>query len=134
MRRSLAQGHLRNRYRGVPVVLGGSPPGRSLTTVDNCLRPCCILSTVADRHSNKEIEAALAYARSNGWNVIKSSGHSAHAWGVMRCPGDCPQVSIYSTPRVPENHARALGRAVDRCPHNEEDDANSDDEEGKDDA
>lgn len=70
-----------------------------------------------DRHSYKAIEAALAYARENGWTVIKSTGGSAHAWGVMRCPGDCPQVSIFSTPRVPENHARALRRAVDRCPH-----------------
>jgi len=39
----------------------------------------------------------------------------------MWCPGDCPQVSIDSTPRVPENHARALRRAVDRCPHSIED-------------
>ena len=90
---------------------------------------------MADRHPNKEIEAALAYARSHGWNVIKSTGGSAHAWGVMRCLGDCPQVSIYSTPRVPEHHARALRRAVDRCPHSsDEDDENSDDDEGEDDA
>ncbi len=72
------------------------------------------------RHPDKAIEAALGYARRNGWTAIKSAGGSAHAWGVLRCPGDCPQVSIYSTPRVPENHARALRRAVDRCPHNEE--------------
>ena len=88
---------------------------------------------MAERHPNKEIEAALAYARACGWDVIKSSGGSAHAWGVVRCPGDCPQVSIYSTPRVPEHHARALRRAVDRCPHSsDEDDENTDDEEGKD--
>ncbi len=69
------------------------------------------------RHPNKVIEDALAYARQHRWAVIKTSGGSAHAWGVMRCPGDCPQVSVFSTPRVPENHARALRRAVDRCPH-----------------
>lgn len=73
-----------------------------------------------DRHPNKAIEKALAYARANRWTVIKSTGGSAHAWGVIRCPGDCPQVSIYSTPRVPENHARALQRAVDRCPHRDD--------------
>jgi hypothetical protein len=75
----------------------------------------------AGRHSDKVIEEALVYARRQGWVVVKSSGGSAHAWGVMRCPGDCPQVSIYSTPRVPEHHARALQRAVDRCPHDTED-------------
>ncbi len=51
---------------------------------------------------------------------MKSKGGSAHAWGIMRCPGDCPQVSIFSTPRVPENHAKTLRRAVDRCPHGAE--------------
>ena len=71
----------------------------------------------AARHPSPTIEEALAYARRYGWSVSKSRGGSAHSWGVMRCPGDCPQVSIFSTPRVPENHARALRRAVDRCPH-----------------
>jgi len=72
---------------------------------------------VSERHPSKEIERALGYAREHGWAVIKSTGGCAHAWGVMRCLGDCPQVSIYSTPRVPENHAKALRRAIDRCPH-----------------
>ncbi len=76
----------------------------------------------SERHPNKSIQAALAYAARQGWTVTKSTGGSAHAWGVMRCPGDCPQVSVFSTPRVPENHARALRRAVDRCPHPKEDD------------
>ncbi len=58
-------------------------------------------SDMAARHPSGVIEEALAYARAHGWLVIKSKGGSAHAWGVMRCPGDCPQVSIFSTPRVP---------------------------------
>ncbi len=74
------------------------------------------------RHPNKSIQVALVYAARQGWIVTKSTGGSAHAWGVMHCPGDCPQVSVFSTPRVPENHARALRRAVDRCPHPKEDD------------
>ncbi|MGH9124224.1 MAG: hypothetical protein ACRDZ8_05785 [Acidimicrobiales bacterium] len=77
---------------------------------------------VAGRHPNPAINSVLLYAQANGWTVIKSGGGSAHAWGIMRCLEDCPQVSIYSTPRVPENHARALRRAVDRCPHNKEPD------------
>jgi len=71
------------------------------------------------RHPNKHIQAALAYAGQHDWTVNKSAG-SAHAWGAMRCPGDCLQVSIFFTPRVPEHHARALRRAVDRCPHSQE--------------
>ncbi len=78
----------------------------------------------AARHPNGVIEEALAYARQYGWDVIKASGGSAHAWGVMRCSGDCPQVSIFSTPRAPENHARALRRAVDRCPHRAQEETN----------
>jgi hypothetical protein len=67
------------------------------------------------RHPSKAIQAAIGYAQTHGWIVAKSSGGHAHAWGAIRCTGDCPQVSIYSTPRVPENHARAIRRAVDRC-------------------
>ena len=70
-----------------------------------------------ERHPDKVVQEALAYGQVNGWIVIKSTGGSAHAWGVMRCPGDCPQVSVYSTPRSSENHARSIRRVVDRCPH-----------------
>jgi len=78
----------------------------------------------AARHPDGVIEEAVDYARKNGWEVIKARGGSAHAWGVMRCSGDCPQVSIFSTPRVPENHAQALRRAVDRCQHGTEEETN----------
>jgi hypothetical protein len=77
---------------------------------------------VAGRHPSRVIQEALTYARDHGWKVIKSGGGSAHAWGVMRCAGDCPQASVFSTPRVPANHARALRRAVDRCPHSARED------------
>jgi hypothetical protein len=50
------------------------------------------------RHSSAAIEGALTYARQHGWLVIKSKGGAAHAWGVMRCRGECAQVSIFSTP------------------------------------
>lgn len=52
------------------------------------------------RHSNKEIEAALDYAREQGWDVIKSL--RGHCWGMIRCPhgrGGC-QKSVWSTPQA----------------------------------
>ncbi len=69
------------------------------------------------RHPNKEIEAALQYARDRGWTVIKSA--KGHCWGMIRSPhgrGGC-QKSIWSTPRRPEDHAKAIRRFVDQCPH-----------------
>ena len=77
-------------------------------------------SIATDRHPSRPIEEALGYAGDHGWTIIKSRGGTAHAWGVIRCPGDYPQLSVFSTPRVPEDHARALRRAVDRCPHSQE--------------
>ena len=69
------------------------------------------------KHPNKEIEAVLQSAEQRGWTVLKRSGH---AWGIMRCGfgerGGC-QVSIWSTPRDPDIHARQLLRAVAKCPH-----------------
>ena len=69
------------------------------------------------RHPNKEIEAALKYAKSKAWSVVKSS--KGHCWGMIRCAhgrGGC-QKSVWSTPRSPENHAKAIRRFVDHCPH-----------------
>jgi hypothetical protein len=70
------------------------------------------------RHPNKEIEAALQYAESEGWRVVQS--RRGHNWGRMYCPfgarGGC-QKSIHSTPRVPHDHAERLRQAVDACQH-----------------
>lgn len=72
------------------------------------------------RHPKKEIEEALQYAESLGWRVETASGGRAHVWGRMKCTpggesGEC-KVSIYSTPKSAEDHAKRLKRLVDRCP------------------
>jgi hypothetical protein len=67
------------------------------------------------RHPSKEIEAAVAYAEKQGWRWRKGHGH---CWGRLLCPRndrDGCQLSIWSTPRNPQNHANAIKRAVERC-------------------
>jgi len=68
-------------------------------------------------HPSKEIDDALEYAAARGWRIELAKGH---AWGRILCTrqqrGGC-SYSVWSTPRVPENHARQLRRNVDRCPH-----------------
>ena len=71
------------------------------------------------RHPVKEIEAAVRYAESNGW-VVVASGSAAHSWAKLRCRGDCPQRSVWSTPADPVAHARQIRAYVDRCPHSPE--------------
>ena len=70
------------------------------------------------RHPKKEVEAALAELEDAGWTVAPNA--SGHRWGVARCAessrSGC-QVSIWSTPRSPDNHARQLRRVRDRCIH-----------------
>lgn len=71
------------------------------------------------RHQNKHVDRAVSYAVSLGWRLEMSSGH---AWGFLLCPWSTREgckVTVYSTPRNPENHARHLTRGVDRCPHGE---------------
>jgi hypothetical protein len=66
-------------------------------------------------HPNKHIRAALEYAEKMGWRFIKSHGH---AFGKILCDHghrDC-RMSVWSTPRNPENHAKAIRRKVDSCP------------------
>lgn len=72
------------------------------------------------RHPHKEIEAAVSYAESQDWSWIKVKGH---AWGKLQCAYNDREgctLFVWSTPRVPENHARQLRRDINRCPHKEE--------------
>jgi hypothetical protein len=69
------------------------------------------------RHPNKHIEQAIQYAEGLGWRVEISHGH---AWGFLLCPlqtRDGCIVPVYSTPRVPEWHARKIRNEVDNCGH-----------------
>lgn len=77
------------------------------------------MSPERPRHPKKEIEEAIVYVEQRGWRIEKSSAR-AKPWGVMYCPaaqrGGC-KYSISSTPRVVEDEARRILRAVHRCPH-----------------
>jgi hypothetical protein len=72
-----------------------------------------------NNHKNKHIRASVDYALERGWQLETAGGH-AHVWGYLLCPaarrGGC-RVPVYSTPRVPENHARFIRRKVDACSH-----------------
>lgn len=74
------------------------------------------------KHSNKEIEQAIQYAEKNGWRY-REAGNSAHAWGRLLCPLEDRQgcsMSIWSTPRDSENHAKQIRRNVRSCLHKHE--------------
>ncbi len=66
------------------------------------------------RHPKKEVEAALRQAEKAGWTVEQTA--AGHRWGVARCGSGC-SVSVWSTPRNPGNHAKAIAKAVSNCPH-----------------
>jgi hypothetical protein len=70
-------------------------------------------------HPNKHIRAVIAYALDHGWTCQKA-GPRAHTWGRLYCPHSdrtgCVR-AIYSTPKNPEDHAKDIRRAIDRCPH-----------------
>lgn len=74
-------------------------------------------------HKNKEIARAIQEALSQDWTFKKSSG-SAHAFGVLFCPAQnrtgC-KISVLSTPRSPENHAKQIRKAIKKCTHCKED-------------
>ena len=74
------------------------------------------------RHPDKEIEDAVAHAEQAGWRVVAVKGH---AWGRLYCQHadrEGCMISVWSTPKNAGNHARALIRAIDRCPHQEKED------------
>jgi hypothetical protein len=71
-------------------------------------------------HPKKEIESALKHAEEEGWRVEVGG---SHAWGKIYCPyndeecrcGEFCIACVWSTPRNPGSHARALRRVVDKC-------------------
>lgn len=85
------------------------------------------------RHPDKHIERSVRYAESLGWRVQLSNGQ---AWGRLLCPistrAGCI-ISVWSTPRKSENHARHFRGEVDQCPHGatEEEAEEQDDKTGK---
>lgn len=74
---------------------------------------------VRPKHPSKEIEEAIRYAELNGWRY-QPTGNSAHAWGRLLCPlasREGHAMSIWSTPKSTENHARQIKHNVDVCEH-----------------
>lgn len=67
-------------------------------------------------HPNKHIQAAIEYALSRGWRFREGNGH---AFGRLYCGtphhGE-HRMSVWSTPAIPERHARQIRRKVDDCP------------------
>ncbi|AUQ41253.1 MULTISPECIES: hypothetical protein [Yersiniaceae] len=71
------------------------------------------------KHPNKHIQEAIEYALNNGWEWVEA-GKSSHAFCRLRCGNPegehkTHQRSVWSTPRVPENHAQQIRRSVDEC-------------------
>ncbi|KMJ45523.1 hypothetical protein ABLB69_09785 [Xenorhabdus khoisanae] len=67
------------------------------------------------KHPNQFIQAAIDYALYKGWKFRPSYGH---AFGRLYCgTPNHPEhmMSIWSTPRNPENHAKQIIRKVDTC-------------------
>ncbi|MCW3784194.1 hypothetical protein [Defluviimonas salinarum] len=76
------------------------------------------------KHPDKEIEAVLVVLEKMGWSVQKAKGGSAHSWGFVLCPANARdacrsgvfcRMSVWSTPRNPQNHARELLRKAEGC-------------------
>lgn len=81
------------------------------------------------KHPKTDVEKAVQYAEQQGWRVQLGG---SHAWGRLYCPHSTRVgciVSVWSTPRSPENHARHIRKAVDTCPHQRSIEAEPDEEQ-----
>ena len=77
------------------------------------------------QHPDKDIEKAVKYAEKRGW-VYHPSGNSAHAWGRLLCPlkkREGCSMSVWCTPRNPQNHAKQIKKRIDECIHSGASDA-----------
>lgn len=63
-------------------------------------------------HPNKEISAAIQYAIERGWTYTKGNNY-----GALWCPNECRcRMSVWSTPKKPQDFAKRIRRTVDKCP------------------
>lgn len=77
------------------------------------------------KHKSEEIEAVLKELEALGWSVVEGQGH---AWGLLRCPinssdcrcGEFCQMSVWSTPKDPERHAKKLRQKALACTKQDE--------------
>lgn len=84
------------------------------------------------QHKNKHIESALKYAESEGWTVEPNSGGSSHPWATVKCPynkktcrnGMWCRFGVWGTPGNPEDFARRIIKAVDKCEAHKQEKAN----------
>ncbi len=68
------------------------------------------------KHPNKDIRAAISYAVSCGWRPVEA-GNSSHAYCRLKCRllhGE-HQMSVWSTPKSAQQHARQIIRKVNEC-------------------
>lgn len=70
-----------------------------------------------DRHPKKELEAVVGYAESKGWTARPGQRHAKFKLYCRHHDRDGCIVSVWSTPADVDNHAAAVKRAIDRCPH-----------------
>ncbi|EBR9859401.1 hypothetical protein ISO73_09815 [Morganella morganii subsp. morganii] len=71
------------------------------------------------KHPDKHIQSAIEYALLQGWVWI-APGNSSHAFCRLRCGSPYDEhrqhkMSVWSTPRNTENHAKQIRRKVDAC-------------------
>nr|WP_255425950.1 hypothetical protein [Providencia sp. JUb39] len=71
---------------------------------------------MSKKHPNKEVREALRYAEEKGWIVEDATGHP---FCIVKCGnadhGRTHAMSVNSTPKNPEVHAKQIRRMVDRC-------------------
>lgn len=74
---------------------------------------------MAKYHPNKDVDAAIDYAVSQGWRFVEKG--NSHTVAYLYCTHESSgqhdsmkcHISIYGSPKNPGNHAKKIRKAVD---------------------
>jgi len=77
--------------------------------------------TGRSRHTDKDVEASVAYAESCGWRVEEGKNHAKFKLYCPQADRSGCIVYVYSTPKNAGNHARDIVRSIDKCTCNGDD-------------
>lgn len=74
-----------------------------------------MLMAHTDRHPHKDIRKAIKDAEHADWKTDRAKG-AGHRWGTLSCGSGC-EVAIWSTPRRPDDIAKRIREATEKCDH-----------------
>ena len=73
-----------------------------------------------EKHPNENLEDVVRYAEEKGWIVVSGGRHVGFVLQCSHSGDDRCKVLVWGTPPDTGKHAQGVKEAIERCPHQDE--------------